>query len=86
MEEAEKKMPGTFAAVGRSSHAAQVAMFKSMLMEHHNLKRSAFLRLVSQDMSVDDFEGIERTLEASHEIKINRLPEESDTIYQWLGK
>lgn len=86
MEEAEKRMPGTFAAVGRSSHAAQVAAFKAMLKEHGELNKSTFLRLTSQDMSVDDFDAIERTLEASHEIKVNRLTEVNDTHYKWLGE
>lgn len=86
MVESESRMPGTFAAVGRSSHASQMAAFKSVLQEHGEIKRSIFLQLTSQDMSVDDFDGIERTLEASHEIKITRLTEENDTHYKWLGR
>lgn len=86
MMEAEAKMPGTFASVGRSTQAAQVAMFKASLEEHGEIKRSAFLRLASQDMSVDDFDSIERTLEASHQIKITRLTDENDSLYVWLGR
>lgn len=86
MVESESRMPGTFAAVGRSSQAAQVALFRATLEERGEMKKSAFLRLASQDMSVDDLDNIERTLEASHEIKITRLTEENDSNYKWLGR
>lgn len=83
MEESEDKMPGTFAAVGRSAHAGGLASFRAMLREHGKVKKSEFLKLASQDISVDDFDGIERTLEASHEIKITRLIDENDSLYTW---
>lgn len=84
MEESEKKMPGTFAAVGRSSQAAQMAFLRSTLMERKTIKRSEFLRLSSQDMSVSEFESLEATLQASHEIKVTRMPEQNDSEYEWL--
>lgn len=85
MTEAEAKMPGTFAAVGRSGQAAQTSVFKQTLAEHGRVLRSTFLRMMSQDMSVDEFEVIERTLEASKEIRVTRDVEKGDTLYEWLG-
>lgn len=83
MTESEAKMPGMFAAVGRSSQSSQVAVFKKALRENGKLTRSSFLRNMTHEMTVDDFDIIERTLEATHEMKTTRLIEKNDTLYEW---
>lgn len=85
MVESEAKLPGTFAAVGRSTHAGVLAVFRQTLKDMRQVTRSVFLRTVSQDITIDDFEAIERTLEASGEIKVTRITETNDTRYEWLG-
>lgn len=83
MEEAESKMPGTFAAVGRSAHSTQIAAFQSMLLQKREMTKSEFMRAMLQDMSVDELDSIERTMESTHNIKIIRDTENNDTIYKW---
>lgn len=84
MEEAEAKMPGTFASVGRSAQSAQTAIFVNMLKDKKILKKSEFLQGMYQDMSVDEFDGVEKTVDAARLIKIIRL-ENGDTEYKWKG-
>jgi hypothetical protein len=85
MEESEHRMPGTFAAVGRSPQAAAMAAFKQQLAQRGTLLRSTFLRSMSQDMSAADLDEIEKTLEGAKSISVKRLTETNDTEYKWLG-
>lgn len=85
MVEAEAKMPGTFASVGRSGQASQISVFKQALVEHGRVWRSDFLRMMSQDISVDEFDVVERTMEATKQVKVTRDMDRGDTLYEWLG-
>lgn len=84
MEESEVKMPGTFAAVGRSAQSSQIAAFRQTLQSQGEMLRSKFMISMMQDMSVDDLDGIEKTMEATRQLKITRL-EDGDTLYRWAG-
>lgn len=84
MEDAEKRMAGTFAAVGRSPMASAIAHFKTTLAQRGEILRSEFLRGMSQDMSVSEFDQIELTLLASKQITVTRLTAEDDTLYKWI--
>ena len=84
MEESEAKMPGMFAGVGRSPQAAQVQGVLDYVRIVKKIKKSAVLQTMMQDLSADDLDGIERTLEASKLVRITRLTDENDTLYELL--
>lgn len=85
LELAEKRMPGTFASVGRSAQSAQTAIFVNSLKEQQTVLRSEFLAGMIQDMSVDEFDSVEKSLDAARLIKIIR-EENGDTTYKWKGE
>lgn len=82
MEAAEANLPGTFAAVGRSSQAHQLQAVLSTIQGRGKVLRSDLLRFLSHDVSALDLEGVEKTLEGSRQIKITRLTENGDTLYE----
>lgn len=86
MMESEKRMPGMFAAVGRSPQASAMAAFKHTLMERKKITRSEFMRMMSQDMSIDELDIVERTFEGAKMITVHRLPEKNDTEYRWIER
>jgi hypothetical protein len=84
MEDIETRMPGTFAAVGRSSLASAQASFIHQIKIKGKLLRSEFLRTMSGDMSFEDMEAIERVLDASKYVRVTRLTEKNDTLYELI--
>jgi hypothetical protein len=84
MEQIEKNMPGTFAAVGRSPFASAMAALKSSLKQRGSFTRSSFLRSMAQDISSEELNNVEKTLEESKIIKLTRLTESNDTLYEWI--
>lgn len=85
MEDIEKRMPGTFAAVGRSHQAHQLAAVKRLLSSKGMMSRELLLRELHHDVSLDDMESVERTLNASGLIKVTRKTETNELFYKWLG-
>lgn len=83
LEEAEVKMPGTFAAVGRSANAHQVALISTLVQARGSIKKSALLRELYKDVSLEDLDKAVETLEGAQMLKVTRLTDEGDTIYEW---
>ncbi len=84
MEQSEVRMPGTFAAVGRSPHATAMAAFKQILQQKGKILRSAFIRSMTADMSLEELDSIEGQLEAGKQLRVTRLTDTNDTLYEWL--
>lgn len=86
MTEAEGKMKGLFASVGRGPLSHQTKSIVTMLETRKKMKRSALLREMQQDLTLTELEGIEKTLEATKQLKVTRLTEEGDILYEWIPK
>lgn len=84
MEDAERRMPGIFASVGRSGAAHQLAAIKRIITVNGSVKKSILMQTLMHDMSAEDLDGAEKTLEAAHVIKITRLPDEHDSLYELI--
>lgn len=85
MDVAEKKMPGTFASVARGRNAAQMAAIKKALHQRGEMRKSDLLREFHQDISYEELETVERTLEHSRLISVTVLPDERDSVITWIG-
>lgn len=85
MTAAERNMPGTFSAVGRSALSAQLTIVTTMIAARGTVDRSDLMRELHKDISVTDLEEIERTLEASQIIRISKDTMRGRTTYEWLG-
>lgn len=85
MQEAEAKLPGTFDAVGRSIVSQQLAIIISLIQARGQVKKSVLLREVYKDVTQEALQEVETTLEQTKLVKIIRLTEEGDTLYEWLG-
>lgn len=86
MRDAEKAMVGLFAAVGRSEQAHQIAAVENMIKDRGKTLKSYVLGQLMYDLSSDDLDKIEKTLDAAKKIKITRLTNEGDTEYHWVAK
>lgn len=83
MTEAEAKMTGLFAAVGRSERAGVTEAIRALLETRKKMKRSQVLREFQRDLTLEDLESIEKTLDAMKTVKLTRLTDEQDTLYEY---
>lgn len=84
MEEAERKMAGLFASVGRSAVSRQGSLISNYVRDHKGAWKSEILREFLQDISLEALEDVEKTLEVAKMIKVVRDTEKADTRYEWI--
>lgn len=84
LQDIEKRLPGTFAAVGRSSNSAAMAAVSKMIMTRKEVLRSSLLGELYQDITASELDEVEKTLEAMQRISVTRLTESGDTRYRWI--
>lgn len=80
----ERRLPGTFSAVGRSAQANSMSIVMKILAVRKTMKRSEILAEYYQDMSATEFDEVEKNLEAMQYIKVTRIPASGDSEYMWL--
>lgn len=83
MTDVEGRMPGLFAAVGRSSHARQLSLVSTMVKARGTATRAEILATLYQDITSSDLDEVEMILDGMKYVKI--IKDGGTTIYQWVG-
>jgi hypothetical protein len=84
MKNAEVRMAAAFGGLGRSQYAEAVETVLNLLIQRKSIRRSKLMQMLYRDIDSQSLRVVEEVLMHMRVVKIKMLPQEGDSIYEYI--